>query len=112
MWRKFETLIFHGKGERWLRSHMRISRTGNKSLAEVEICSFPAQLLCQDLWQLPPACAQVQRRQGVRLPRVGFCQVIEKTRVLGILVAGKQAGVVATDPGWGEGCARKVEKRR
>lgn len=49
----------------------------------------PAQLLGQDLWQLLPACVQVQRRQGVRLPRVGFCQVGEKHRVLGILAAGE-----------------------
>lgn len=26
----------------------------------------------------------------------------------GILVAGRQAGVVAADPGWGEGCAGNV----
>lgn len=56
---------------------MSISSMGNKSLAEVETCSFPAQLLCQDLWWLPLACVQVQRRQEVGLPRVGFCQVRE-----------------------------------
>lgn len=35
--------------------------------------------------QVPPACVQVQKRQGVRLLGVGFCQVGENHRVLGIL---------------------------
>lgn len=40
---------------------MRTSCVGNESLTEVEICSFPAQLLCQDLWQLPPAMSAKKR---------------------------------------------------
>ena len=69
----------------------RISPVGNKSLAEVENCSVvPAQLLGQDLWQLLPACVQVQRRQGVGLPRAGFRQVGEKHRVLGIFRLGRR----------------------
>lgn len=68
----------------------RISPAGNESPAEVENCSVvPAQLLGQGLWQLLPACVQVQRSQGVRLSRVGFCQVGEKHRTLGILAAGE-----------------------
>lgn len=79
MWEWLE-LILHGKREKWLGPYMRTSCVGNESLTEVEICSFPAQLLCQDLWQLPPACVQMQRKQGFGLPRVGFCEVREKPR--------------------------------
>lgn len=69
---------------------MRISPVGKKTLAKVEnCCVIPAQLLGQDLWQLLPACVQVQKWQGVELLRAGFCQVGEKGRVLGILAAGE-----------------------
>lgn len=69
---------------------MRISPVGKKTLAEIENCCVaPPQLLGQDLWQLLPACVQVQKRQRVELPRAGFCQGGEKGRVLGILAAGE-----------------------
>lgn len=74
-----------------------------ESLVEVEICSFPAELLCQDLWQLPPACVQVQRRQGIGLPKIDFLQVREKPRVLGIVAAGEQP--------WSGGCGSRLGRR-
>jgi hypothetical protein len=58
---KSETPIFYKKGER-LGPYRRIYQMGSESLAEIENCSVvPVRQLCQDLWQLPPDCVQVQQ---------------------------------------------------